>query len=74
LMVYPNPATDILNIYTAAEELQSVEIFDVDGRRVLASDFTSGTINIADLSAGLYILKILDAQKAMLASTTFVKQ
>lgn len=74
LMVYPNPATDILNIYTAAEELQSVEIFDVDGRRVLASDFTSGTINIADLSAGIYILKILDAQKAMLASTTFVKQ
>lgn len=59
--VSPNPATDIVTI-TTNEILNSVELFDVNGRVVKNVDFKSSTnsnqVNVSDLSSGIYMMKI----------------
>lgn len=55
LSVSPNPARDIVTI-TTNETLQSVEMYDVNGRIVKTSK--SNQINVSDLSSGIYMMKI----------------
>ncbi|TGD59453.1 T9SS type A sorting domain-containing protein [Flavobacterium humi] len=62
IAVYPNPATDFVTISnTAAIEINSVEIVDVNGRIVKAltpKNTPITQINIADLTAGVYFMNI----------------
>lgn len=54
--VYPNPATDVINLNVPSSvELQNVSIFDVLGKEVKRA--STSQVSIADLSAGVYILK-----------------
>ncbi|RFN59922.1 T9SS type A sorting domain-containing protein [Marixanthomonas ophiurae] len=54
--VYPNPATDVINLNVPSSvELQNVSIFDVLGKEVKRA--SASQVSIADLSAGVYILK-----------------
>ena len=55
LKIYPNPVSSVLNIVMKSE-IKSVEIFNLIGKRVLR--FINKKINISQLPAGLYILKI----------------
>ena len=55
LKIYPNPVSSVLNIVIKSE-IKSVEIFNLIGKRVLR--FINKKINISQLPAGLYILKI----------------
>ena len=59
---YPNPAKDVLNIsFTDDSECQSVEIYSIDGRLVVETfpeTSQSSTINIANLTPGLYLIKV----------------
>lgn len=54
ITLYPNPATDILNI--SAPGVQLVQLTDVCGRVVATSQQTS--INISALPAGIYFVKL----------------
>ncbi|MCW1148170.1 T9SS type A sorting domain-containing protein [Flavobacterium lacisediminis] len=69
-IVYPNPVRDILNIETALE-VQSVEIYNIQGQKIMSSN--QKQINVADLSVGIYIIRIQDTDNAM-ATIKFVKQ
>jgi len=67
IVVYPNPASDVVTIYADASlKANHVIISDVMGRTIntfkLNNAQTIHSINIADLNAGLYNLTILDAQ------------
>ncbi len=53
--VYPNPANDVLNI-KADGEISNVTITTLDGK-VVSSTATS-TVNVASLTAGLYIYQV----------------
>ena len=59
---YPNPAKDILNINFADDnECQSVAIYSIDGRLTVETfpeTSQSSTINIANLTPGLYLIKV----------------
>lgn len=56
--VYPNPATTELNIAVPSNvELQSAQLFDVLGKNTGAV-LSNGSIDIADLAAGVYILNV----------------
>jgi hypothetical protein len=56
--VYPNPATNVLNIAVPSNtELQSATLFDVLGKNTGAT-LVNGTINISGLAAGVYILNV----------------
>lgn len=58
--IYPNPTSDILNIKTASE-IDSIEIYDLLGKRVKTfteSNINNNTIDISQLSKGMYLAKI----------------
>lgn len=62
ISVYPNPATDFVNITNnSAIEINGVEIIDVNGRIVKSltpKNAPTTEINIADLTAGVYFMNI----------------
>lgn len=60
--IWPNPTEDILKIESLNLVFNSIEIFDIAGRRVKTIDkkaISNSEINISDLNKGTYILKIL---------------
>ncbi len=64
LEIYPNPVTgNILNIETAANGTKSVAIFDVLGKQVLNVSTDTTTVNVGNLNAGVYIVKITEEGK-----------
>jgi hypothetical protein len=60
---YPNPAKDIINITNSTEAtISAIEITDTNGRvvkNVKLSDVAEAQINVADLSVGVYMMKIV---------------
>ena len=63
LKIYPNPASEILNIEitpTANQQEYSFELYDILGKRVLTKTLqpNQNTINIQHLSSGVYTYKI----------------
>ena len=64
LNIYPNPVSgSILNIETAANGSKAVAIFDVLGKQVVNVTTANTTINVANLNAGIYIVKITEEGK-----------
>ena len=57
--VYPTPASSTLHI-EGIEQGTAIEIYDLTGRKVLASPFTPA-LSVEALPAGLYLLHILTA-------------
>ncbi len=58
-VVFPNPVGDALNI-KASQQINSVQIYDVNGRLVIRSDeqrFNS-VLNLSDLYSGFYLMRI----------------
>ena len=70
VVLYPNPVSDILNIETALD-LKSVEVYNIQGQKVMSSN--QKQINVADLAAGMYMIRIEDADNAI-ATKKFVKR
>ena len=61
--VYPNPADNVLNITSKNNvEINAAQITDMNGRVVKNTNGTVSQINIADLTAGVYFLKLNSAQ------------
>ncbi len=56
IKVYPNPARDILVI--EGDELRSYDLWSSSGARVAQADVRGNLIEVASLSAGLYLLRI----------------
>lgn len=56
--VYPNPATNVINISNSVETIDNVTITDLNGRTVkqVTVGVNDAQINISDLAQGIYIL------------------
>lgn len=72
-LVYPNPATNELNLKFSNSESKTLVIFDVSGKAVVKSDLDAGEIkiNVSALSNGLYFYKTFDKNKAVVSSGKF---
>ncbi|MEN8815775.1 MAG: T9SS type A sorting domain-containing protein [Nonlabens sp.] len=72
--VYPNPATDVLNITSSAQQFTSVNIVDLNGRLVKSFEVESNVVNanIQDLKSGLYIVNISNNETTI--SRKFIKE
>lgn len=57
LEVYPNPATDVLFLKNHPDEAVEYTIFNAMGQKV-KTGFTQGTISVAELGKGLFLLQI----------------
>lgn len=61
ITIYPNPAANVVNILSKNNEINCVFMTDVNGRTVKNVNIANATeaqINISDLAAGVYIMKI----------------
>lgn len=61
LKVYPNPASDFINITSELNGEAEVNILDMTGRcvkNVVINDMSNATINISDLDKGVYFINI----------------
>lgn len=64
LTMYPNPVSGgTLNFTSAANAAMSVQIFDLLGKEVLKSNVVNNTVNVAKLTAGVYVIKITEEGK-----------
>ncbi len=60
--LYPNPVRDILNIETETE-IKSVDIYNLQGQKIKTA--LSKQVNVSDLSAGIYMVRIEDTNNAV---------
>ncbi len=64
LKVYPNPVKGgNLFITSSSNETKSVAIYNVLGKQVLTANVNDAAVNVSNLSAGVYIVKITEAGK-----------
>ncbi|EJL70484.1 T9SS type A sorting domain-containing protein [Chryseobacterium populi] len=70
--IYPNPVSGTLHISLKTGKEEKVEIYNMEGRKVLETTVINGknTINVSDLQTGNYILNI----KGINLSTKFIKK
>lgn len=62
LSIYPNPATDAIQVNNPSNvEVSTIEFLDVSGRLVKSINATNAPISISDLNAGQYFVKITSA-------------
>ncbi|HLT32594.1 MAG TPA: ASPIC/UnbV domain-containing protein, partial [Aquaticitalea sp.] len=73
LILYPNPTTSVLNLNTSQYLDNAIySVFDLNGRRVLNARLDSKTIDVSSLSAGSYVLRIMD--NGSVKNQKFIKQ
>jgi hypothetical protein len=61
IRIYPNPTTGELQIESGQLKVENVEIFDIYGKKIL-SNFNINLIDISELQAGLYFVKVFTTQ------------
>lgn len=71
IRIYPNPASEMINIVFDQKQTGpiTIEIFDIRGVRIYTNDFTSSdaiTIDGADWNPGLYLLKAVGADFSLI--------
>jgi|TARA_B110000305_G_scaffold224470_1_gene270052 hypothetical protein len=71
--VYPNPASDVLNI-NASNEVSSVSIIGMDGKVISTTEAngTTTSVNVAALNAGVYFYEVVTIEGTV--RNTFVKK
>ncbi|GAA4238261.1 hypothetical protein GCM10022291_28060 [Postechiella marina] len=72
IVLYPNPAQNILNISSKNKTVSKVEIYSILGSKVLEIK-NQNSINISQLNRGIYISKIYDNNNAV-STKRFIKK
>ncbi|MBS1586863.1 MAG: DUF4465 domain-containing protein [Bacteroidetes bacterium] len=72
--MYPNPATDILYIDQADQNITTISVLDASGKQVYTQTVTTKLlqINTASLNAGIYFVQMQAGDKT--ATARFIKQ
>ncbi len=56
-IIYPNPATDVLNIAHNFSDV-SYKLYTLEGRLVVQGQLTGASINVSEMSKGMYLLQL----------------
>ncbi|WP_298392921.1 LamG-like jellyroll fold domain-containing protein [Flavobacterium sp.] len=68
--IYPNPTSDNFSI-EMENEVKSVEIYSIQGHKVLTSN--TKDMNVSNLSKGMYLVKIEDSNNAVSTQKLIIK-
>lgn len=69
VLVYPNPATDVLNVQTISD-IKTIEIVDLSG--MIVANGTENSVSVANLASGMYVINV--TTEAGMFTKTFVKK
>lgn len=64
--VYPNPTSGILNI--SAVDVKSIDVYNLNGAKVIASQLSNNSIDVSSLAKGAYIVKVVNTQDEVAVS------
>ena len=70
--VYPNPVQD--QLFIDNDEVETVEIYDMVGRKISAKTVTNNSLSLGSLSKGIYMLSFNDRQNNYISSLKVVKE
>jgi hypothetical protein len=75
VVIYPNPATDELNIQSVKDIIQSVGILDVNGKLINTIDInqTVYSLDLRQLNPGMYFLQINNGEETTMKRFSVVK-
>ncbi len=73
IRIYPNPVRSVLNLETAGEIIDNIQVYSVLGKLVMQEPWT-GKINTQFLSAGVYIIELHSTCSRKLLRKVFIKQ
>lgn len=77
ISVYPNPSDNILHIQVPDQQVIYLQLFQTNGELVMnkkTNQSEVSNLNITHLQNGLYFLQVLNDQKKLLYSSSFIKQ
>ncbi len=78
LNIYPNPVSNILNLSGNLSSFNdlTVEIYNVRGAKVASQkiDQNNMSVNLQDLSDGLYLVNLIDGEKGLLTTKKVLKR
>lgn len=74
VLVYPNPAADMVTVYLSKTGDYKATLFDITGKRMLQSGTFNEMIkiNVEEIPAGLYFVEITDNKTAEKSTRKFV--
>ena len=56
--IFPNPASDFIQIDTGSNQNKQVDIYTITGTKVFSTVLSTEALNISKLSSGLYIVQV----------------
>ncbi len=75
ILVFPNPATDMINVYTPRVSDYIINLYDMTGkiveRRNITSDYAA--MDLTKLNNGLYILEVIDRKSGFRSQSKITK-
>ena len=73
--VYPNPASDYINIQDKTNTITSINVFDLAGRKIKTFK-TEGIqmLSIVDLRKGIYLMQFLDKKEKLVTTQRLSKK
>ncbi|MCI4667165.1 MAG: T9SS type A sorting domain-containing protein [Bacteroidia bacterium] len=74
MKIFPNPASRVIQLQSGMKRVSQVEIYSLDGKKVIELDYHGGPIDIQSLERGYYFLKAFDVERNLVGSTKFVKK
>jgi hypothetical protein len=58
--IYPNPASNgYVNVTSSTSGVKTISVYDVLGKQIINTTISSYTLNVSELTSGVYILKII---------------
>lgn len=72
IILYPNPATEKLNIKNSLDAKTTIKIIDLQGRQVLSKQTDPNPIDISNLERGIYIVRLVGSANVLIA--IFIKE
>ena len=58
ILIYPNPAQSNINVVTELQGVLTIEMFDLLGNSILNKSNNTSTLDVSNLSSGIYTMKI----------------
>lgn len=78
VLVYPNPAYNEVNVsFNKADNIKNIAIYSLVGKQISSfrnSNATSARLDIANIPAGLYLIKLMDESGKVVATRRFTHQ
>lgn len=63
LLVFPNPASEEINLRLSLSSIESVQLFDISGRQTNISLGTDQKLNVSSLANGAYFVRVTTSDK-----------